>query len=374
MGPGLCIIDPGVPATRGSAWGPVASTAFKAVRRAVTPSEVGSTPTRFRHLGGRLARRDSIRGEVVPVALAVHGGAWNIPDDSVAAHEAGIRCALEHGWERLRGGASGLDVVEEVIRILEDDPNFDAGRGSRLNDTRKVEMDASIMDGSNLDAGAVGAIQCVRHPISIARRVMIASPHVMLVGTGARRFAVLDGAELCRIEDLLVGRELERYLRVAGGEDELVELEFDPEGHGAEGPMGTVGAVALDRAGHVAAATSTGGTQNKAAGRLGDSPVIGAGTYADDRAGGSSATGWGEGILRVLPTKKAVDLMGQGFPVAEAGALALATLDRVGGKGGLILVDRNGQTAAVFNTPRMARGSATELDGLAVAVERTAAR
>ncbi len=309
----------------------------------------------------------------MPIALAVHGGAWNIPDDAVDASREGVRLALQAGWAVLTAGGTSLDAVETAVRLLEDDPNFDAGRGSRLNAAREVEMDAAIMDGRRLDVGAVGAIRQVRHPIHAARIVLERSPHVLLVGEGARSFALDHGIEVCSTEELLVGRELDRYLRVEGGESQLVDLEFDPDGHGGAGgkggPLGTVGAVAVDRQGNVAAATSTGGTQNKAAGRIGDSPIPGAGTFADNHRGGASATGWGEGILRVLSTKTAVDRMGQGDSPAAAGRFALDDLARVGGKAGLILVNPAGEVAAVFNTPRMARGLAREHGGVRVGVE-----
>lgn len=305
----------------------------------------------------------------MPLALAIHGGAWNIPDDAVHDSREGVREALALGWDALQNGTSALDVVELAVRLLEDNPTFDAGRGSRLNNEREVEMDASIMEGRDLRAGAVAAIRMVRHPVSVARQVLDRSPHAMLVGAGAYKFAVEQGASLCRTQDLLVGRELERYLRVRDGEIELVETEFDPEGHDT-GPQGTVGAVALDGDGNLAAATSTGGTQDKAAGRVGDTPIIGAGTYADNAAGAASATGWGEGILRVVLTKAAVDGMAAGLPPREAGEAALRALDRLRGKAGLILLDPRGRLAAVFNTPRMARGLATAAEGLRVAVDR----
>jgi len=300
----------------------------------------------------------------LPVALAVHGGAWNIPDDMVEPSRAGVRRALEAGWSDLRDGAAALDVVERVVRILEEDPTFDAGVGSRLNAARQVELDASVMDGRDLRAGAVAAIQGVRHPVSVARLVMERSPHVLLVGAGARRFAREHGAELCRTRDLLVGRELDRFLRVREGERHLVDHEFH------EGPMGTVGAVALDRHGRMAAATSTGGTQDKWPGRVGDTPIPGAGTWADDRAGAASCTGWGESILRSALAKTAVDHMAERRPAGVAARRALAALRRVGGRGGLIVVDRAGVAAAAFNTPRMARGIATERRGVRVAVDR----
>jgi beta-aspartyl-peptidase (threonine type) len=298
----------------------------------------------------------------LPRALAVHGGAWNIPDEDVPASREGVRQALERGWQALCQGASALDVVELTVRWLEDDPHFDAGRGSHLNREGRVEMDASIMEGSQLQAGAVAAIQAVRHPVTIARRVMDSSRHVMLVGEGAHKFAESVAAtELCRTRDLLVGRERERYLRVRAGEQQLVENEFQQGS--------TVGAVALDANGHLAAATSTGGTQDKAPGRVGDTPIIGAGTYADDRAGAASATGWGEGILRVVLCKSAVDLLASGHGPARAAAEALATLQRVEGKAGLILIDRTGRVGTAFNTPRMARGWVTEHDTMQVEVD-----
>ncbi|HXV77501.1 MAG TPA: isoaspartyl peptidase/L-asparaginase [Candidatus Polarisedimenticolaceae bacterium] len=303
----------------------------------------------------------------MPIALIVHGGAWNIPDAGVEASREGVRRVLVDGWEALRRGAPAIDVVETILRALEDDPHFDAGRGSRLNREGKVELDAALMLGTNLEAGAVAAVQGVRHPISVARLVMERSQHVMLAGEGARKFAREAGAELCRTRDLLVGREYERYMRVLAGEQALVDEEFH-DGV-TDRPEGTVGAVALDRERRIVAGTSTGGTQHKLPGRVGDTPIIGAGTYADDLIGGASATGWGEGILRVALTKAAVDYMEEGLDPAGAGRRALDALRRVNGRAGLILLDRQGRVAGVFNTPRMARGWATENDGPRVAIE-----
>ena len=214
------------------------------------------------------------------ISLMVHGGAWNIPDDAVEPLRQGVRVAVEAAWSALSDGASALDVVEIAVRALEDDPNFDAGRGSRLNRDGRVELDASIMEGSALEAGAVAAIEEVRNPVSVARLIMEKTPHVMLAGPGARRFAEENGAELCSTDDLLVGRERERYQRVRAGERSLVDDEFGSSKPAVEKPMGTVGAVALDADGLLAAATSTGGIQDKLVGRVGDTPVIGAGTYA----------------------------------------------------------------------------------------------
>ncbi len=297
----------------------------------------------------------------MPIALAVHGGAWNIPDDEVDAHVTGVAAALTQGWERLRAGGSALDVVEAVVRLLEDDPAFNAGRGSHLNSEGKLEMDASIMEGGRLRVGAVAAISGVRHPVSVARRVLEDGRHVLLVGAGALRFARDAKAELCPPTALLVGRELQRFRAIRRGRRSLVEQEFRA--------MDTVGAVALDRRGRTAAATSSGGTQDKAPGRVGDSPIPGAGSYADDRRGAASCTGWGEGILRVVLAKTAVDALGD-QPADAAARKAIAALRRVEGVGGVILVDRAGRVGSAFNTPRMARGVATESGGLAVGVER----
>jgi beta-aspartyl-peptidase (threonine type) len=303
----------------------------------------------------------------VSLALAVHGGAWNVPDGDLLPHRDGVANALAIGWEMLSGGDSALDVVEAVVEILEDDPIFNAGRGAHLNCAGELELDASIMEGTELRAGAVAAVQHVRHPVGLAREVLESSPHVLLVGQGAERFARERGIMLCRSRDLLVGRELERYRRIRRGETELVTLEFDHGGGEVE--FSTVGAVACDRHSRVAAATSTGGTQDKQPGRVGDTPIIGAGTYADDEAGAVSATGWGESILRVALAKAAVDRMRAGDSPGRAGSGAIGTLQRIDGKAGLILVDTSGRAAAVYNTPRMARGLATEGAGMLVGVD-----
>ncbi len=305
----------------------------------------------------------------MPFGLAVHGGAWNIPDSTVEGHRRGLLGPLAEGRDALKKGASALHVVELVVRGLEDDPVFNAGRGAHLNSAGELELDASIMEGTRLRAGGVAAVGGVRHPVSLARLVMERSPHVLLVGAGARRFAKAAGAELCSTRSLLVGRELARWKAIRAGDRELVLRKFSP----GAAPHGTVGAVARDRRGRVAAATSTGGTQDKAPGRVGDSPIVGAGTYADDRLGAASCTGWGEPILRVVMGKTAVDALSRGVAPAAAGGVALRALRRVGGWGGLILIDRRGRLAARFNTPRMARGFADEA-GIVALVERSGRR
>ena len=298
-------------------------------------------------------------------ALAVHGGAWNIPDGQVDAHRRGLLTPLKEGFDALRKGAAALEAVEIVVRLLEDDETFNAGHGSRLNRAGGLEMDASIMEGTTRRAGAVAAIDGVRHPVSVARCVMEDSPHVLLVGVGAKRFARLVGAERCTTRSLLVGRELALWKRIRAGERGIVTSEFSPRAK----PHGTVGAVAIDRNGRVAAATSTGGTHDKAPGRVGDSAIVGAGTYADDRLGAASCTGWGEPILRAVLAKTAVDELAGGWPPDVASRAALRELTRLSGFGGVILVDRSGRLGASFTTPRMARGFA-DARGLTVMVER----
>lgn len=300
------------------------------------------------------------------LALAVHGGAWNVPTPEVEAHLEGVTDALRLGWRLLADGATAVDAVEQVVRSLENDPIFNAGTGSHLNRLGRVELDASLMEGAGLEAGAVAAVERVRNPVSLARKVMESSPHVLLVGEGARRFAKDSGVELCRARDLLVGRARDHYLRVRAGEQSLVDEEFAPRD---DGHMGTVGAVALDVHGDVAAGTSTGGTLDKYPGRVGDSPLIGAGTYADNRCGAASCTGWGEGILRVVMAKAALDRIALGQDLHAAGAAALGDLERVRGHAGMILIDSRGNATAVYNTPRMARGLATSSGGLRVGVD-----
>ena len=298
-------------------------------------------------------------------ALALHGGAWNIPDGAVDAHRRGLVTPLTEGFEALGKGASALDVVELAVRALEDDPTFNAGRGSHLNSAGELQMDASIMEGTKRRAGAVAAIGGVRHPVSVARRVMEDSPHVLLVGAGAKMFARRAGVELCTTRSLLVGRELERFERIRAGDRGLVAMEFSPHAK----RHGTVGAVALDRRGRVASATSTGGTQDKAPGRVGDSAIIGCGTYADNRRGAASCTGWGEPILRAVLAKTAVDGLSGGRSAEAASRAAIRELARLSGLGGVILVGLRGRVAASFNTPRMARGFA-DSRGLVVLVDR----
>jgi beta-aspartyl-peptidase (threonine type) len=295
-------------------------------------------------------------------SLIIHGGAWNIPDEAVDDCRAGIRLALQAGWKILSGDGTAMDAVEAAIVVLEDDPTFDAGIGSHLNRDGRVQLDAIIMDGRTLKAGAVAGVERVRNPIRLARRVLEKSGHMMLVGAGAEKFAAENGIPLCKPESLILDRERTAWRRC---------LE---DNHAAEHHLGhesgTVGAVALDTHGHLIAGTSTGGTCCKFPGRVGDSPLIGCGCYADSEAGGVSCTGHGEGIMKIVMAKMATDLLHdqrvlvphrkkrglQSLAQAIADACVRKLAHRAHTTGGLILLDHAGRPAAAFNTPRMAYG------------------
>lgn len=278
----------------------------------------------------------------MPIAIVVHGGAGAIsPDDRARACALGCLEAARAGHRILAAGGTALDAVVAACRILEDDPLFNAGTGSCLNADGEVEMDACLMDGATLRAGAVAAIRRVRHPIEVARLVMERSPHVLLAAEGAERFARAHGVPPWPSALLTTERALARWRE-------------GRRGGGAKEP-GTVGAVALDDHGHVAAATSTGGTAGKLPGRIGDSPLPGAGTYADDRGGAVSATGQGEALVRVVLAKHVCDRLVAGDTARQAAESALRELARVEGEGGLIVVDRQGRIGIATNAPRMSR-------------------
>jgi beta-aspartyl-peptidase (threonine type) len=282
-------------------------------------------------------------------SLIVHGGAWNIPDGAVEDCREGCQRALEAGWAVLAGGGAALDAVEAAIVVLEDDPVFDAGIGSHLNLNGRVQLDAIVMDGATLKAGAVAAVERIRNPIRLARKVLESSEHMMLVALGAEQFAEEQGLPLCDPEELVLDRERMAWRRCR-------EDRHAAEHH-VDHAMGTVGAVAMDSQGRLIAGTSTGGTCCKHAGRVGDSPLIGCGCYCDAEAGGVSCTGLGEAIMRVVMAKTAVEFLRAGqAPDAAAKAAARVLHQRGRGTGGLILLDKNGTPGFAFNTSRMAFG------------------
>ena len=267
--------------------------------------------------------------------LVVHGGAWAIPDDMVEAHLNGVRNAAVAGWRVLERGGSALDAVEEAVVVMEDDETFDAGRGSFLNRDGKVQLDAFIMDGATLSGGGVGCVERLRNPVRAARQILSDSTHVYFVAEGAERFAAEHGIALCRNEDLIIPREVERLRDYqAQGENHANDLFAPAISHD------TVGAVALDRDGNVAASTSTGGTLNKDPGRLGDSSLIGCGCYADNLSAAVSTTGWGEPIMKLVLAKWAADRVESGSLPEWVAKEAMNHLkQRLNGHGGIILLD-----------------------------------
>lgn len=264
-------------------------------------------------------------------AIIVHGGAGPIKDDSLPARLDGCKAAAFAGWKILEQGGSSLDAAEAAVAVLEDNPLFNAGTGSTLNSLGKIETDAAIMDGASLRAGSVAAVSGVKNPIKLARRVMEDGRHVMLAGDGALLFARQNGFPECAPESLIVESERTRW----------------------DSKHGTVGCVAFDSAGKLAVATSTGGIFNKLPGRVGDSPLIGCGTYAD-RDGAVSCTGHGEAIVRVVLAREAVRLLENGIEPGAAASAAVAKLQRqTGSTGGLILIDRRGRIGYARNTTCM---------------------
>src|SRR5947209_10391928 len=254
----------------------------------------------------------------------------------VEAHLNGVRNAIAAGWRVLDRGGTALDAVEEAVVIMEDDETFDAGRGSFLNRDGKVQLDALIMDGSTLRAGGVGCVERIANPVRAARKILSESPHVYFVAEGAELFAAEHGIALCRNEDLIIPREVERLREYLGRGDNHGDDLFAPAiSHD------TVGAVALDRDGNIAAATSTGGTLAKAPGRLGDSSLIGCGCYADNESAAASTTGWGEPIMKLVLAKWSADRVRSGSAPEWVAKEAISHLEeRVNGHGGIIVLSR----------------------------------
>lgn len=289
-----------------------------------------------------------------PLAIAIHGGAGVIareqlgPDDG-ASYRAGLAEALDAGYAVLERGGSSLDAVTTAVRILEDNPLFNAGRGAVLTHEGQAELDASIMTGHDLKAGAVAGVKRIRHPIDLARKVMEDSPHVMLYGAGAEEFAGSRGFEFIPNEFFITPLRKQQLERVLQGR---TQPRNELSG------LGTVGAVAVDSAGNLAAATSTGGMTNKRWGRIGDAPIIGAGTYANNASCAVSATGHGEYFIRSVVAYDVCALMEyKGYSLDRAATeVVKRKLVERGGEGGIIAVDRAGNVALEFNSPGMFRG------------------
>ncbi len=278
-----------------------------------------------------------------------------MPNDMVEAHLRGVHNAISVGWSVLERGGAALDAVEEAVVIMEDDETFDAGRGSFLNRDGKVQLDALIMDGGTLRAGGVGCVEHLRNPVRAARKILSESPHVYFVAEGAERFAAEHGVELCSNEELVIPREVERLREY---QREMAGRVSANDGNDMFAPAishDTVGGVALDRQGNIAAATSTGGTLNKAPGRLGDSSLIGCGCYADNLSAAISTTGWGEPIMKLVLAKWTADRVSAGNLPEWAAQEAMNYLQqRLNGHGGIIVLNALGQFGIAHNTPRMA--------------------
>lgn len=274
-----------------------------------------------------------------PVIL-IHGGAGKVAPDLVELRRDGIRAAVVNGWQALIAGGSAVEAVEQAVKLLEDDPAFNAGRGACLNRDGEIELDASIMNGRDLAAGAVGAVKRIANPVTLARTVMEAGGPILLVGEGAQRFAAAVGIKECAAEALITERQRARWSTLR---EEHIE------------GVGTVGAIALDQAGHLAAATSTGGLPLKAPGRVGDSALVGCGTYADDQLGAASCTGNGEAIIKLLLAKTALEFLRMGEEPMAAARRAVGELTaRTGAEVGIILLDRYGRIGIARNTAQMA--------------------
>ncbi|MGH9616836.1 MAG: isoaspartyl peptidase/L-asparaginase [Acidobacteriaceae bacterium] len=293
-------------------------------------------------------------------SLIVHGGAGNIPDGAVADFRRGVSAGVQAGWHVLSAGGAAIDAVEAAIVAMEEDPALDAGVGSHLNRDGRVQLDAIIMDGMTLKAGAVAAVERIRNPIRLARLLLEKSEHMMLAGAGAEQFAIENAFPLTDPHEMITEAARSEWQKLR---DQSLVAENEQEQS-----RGTVGAVALDVEGNLAAGTSTGGTRNKYPGRVGDSPLIGCGCYADAEAGGASCTGYGEGIMKIVMAKLATDLLRDPRVLSphrkkrSKATIAQAVADacvkvlghRAHATGGLILLDREGRPAAAYSTPRMA--------------------
>lgn len=288
-------------------------------------------------------------------ALIIHGGAWSWSDDQDDPKSHSMKQATEAGWHILKNGGSAIDAVEKAVNILEDAPLFDAGTGSHLNADGVVEMDAIIIDGTTHNFGAVAGVQKVRYPVSLARAVMERTPHNLFVGSGADSLATQLNIPTIPNVMLVTPQELENFLN-----------------HDKSGASDTVGAVAIDQRGNIASATSTGGTPQKMAGRVGDSPIFGAGGFADTRYGGASATGRGEQIMRVLLSKYAVDQIEKGMTAQESADQAIRYIQSYFADAhvGVIVLDHAGRIGFAHSTPKIACAWVEESGEVRVAMRK----
>ena len=282
-------------------------------------------------------------------SVLVHGGAGDVPDESLAGHIDGAVLAVKRAVATLTAGGSGIDAAQHAIEVLEDDSRFNAGTGACLNSAGKLELDAAIMEGRDLRAGALCSLPAFRHPIAIARAILDAQEHVLYAAAGASAFAEAHGFVRADENEMITEAARDRLERRLVG---LVDGNW---------AGGTVGVVVRDPNGTVVAATSTGGKVGKAPGRVGDSPILGAGTYADDAAGACSSTGDGEAFMRVCLAKTAIEWLRMGMHPDDAARGAIRyVLERAGGIGGMILIDRHGRLGWARSTRTMTWAAASE--------------
>lgn len=303
----------------------------------------------------------------MPIAIIVHGGAGNVTPDRAEIVQEGCREAALSGWRILQAGGSALDAVETAVRSLEDNPQYNAGTGACLTSDGNIELDAGIMEGHTLQVGAVACVELIKNPISLARKIL-ESRYVLLAGKGAQEYALERGIPMCELEDLVTERQYQIWLEKKTQAAKESNIKNEPRHHrrevasieAREDRYGTVGAVAIDMAGHLAAATSTGGIPNQYPGRVGDSPLVGCGFYADDNAA-VSCTGDGEDFTRLLIAKRAADFVAHGETARDAAATAIAFLGaKATGTGGLIMVDRKGNIGFAWNSQNMKHAYITE--------------
>jgi beta-aspartyl-peptidase (threonine type) len=328
----------------------------------------------FLNKAGAQPGKDTLSNKFV---LVIHGGAGTILKSQMSAEKEkaytdALNLALDKGYAILKNGGAALDAVEASIRYMEDNPLFNAGKGAVFTNEGKNELDAAIMNGKTLAAGSVAGVTTIKNPISAARAVMEKSPHVMMAGAGAEKFAKQQGLEIVDPSYFYTENRWKSLQRVKE-EDSLKqtrkdnlrkkdkafsEFYYSPQAGGWVGKYGTVGAVALDRRGNLAAATSTGGMTNKKFGRVGDAPIIGAGTYANNKTVAISGTGWGEYFIRLVMAKSISDMMEFGKMNLKTASdeMIMKRLPALGGDGGLIAVDKNGNIVMPFCTEGMYRG------------------
>src|SRR6056300_701208 len=310
-----------------------------------------------------------------PIGIVIHGGAGTILRENMtpeieAAYRETLAEVIRVGYTLLKNGASSQEAIEKTIHVMEDSPLFNAGKGAVLTADETIELDASFMNGATLDAGAISGVQTIKHPISAAIKVMESSPHVMLSGQGADQFAAEQGLEIVAPEYFYTEQRIEALNRVKeaerkGGESASLEQEFLKNQR-----YGTVGCAALDKNGNLSAGTSTGGMTNKKWNRIGDAPIIGAGTYANNATCAISATGWGEFFIRSVVAHDISALMEyKGLSIQEAARIVIhEKVAKLGGDGGVVGIDHQGNVAMEMNTPGMYRAHINSMGNLTVKI------